>query len=73
MALALRIFAYVWFAISAGIVLFGLVGIYLRDGFSGVQEVMSPFNVVNSLLVLLLISPGLGALALSERLRRRAP
>ena len=58
-------------ALGAVLIVSGMIGIYLENGFDAVAEVMSPFNVWQYIAVLITLSPGLFFLWLSKWLRNR--
>ena len=68
----LRGFAYVWFCLAGGLIFVSCVSISYTDGFSKVQEIFSPFNVINFIVTIITLSPGIGAYMLAEKLRQRA-
>jgi len=68
---ALRIFATVWFVLASALILIGILMIWVREGFGAVQQVLSPFNVLNFIVVFVMLLPGIGARLLAERLARR--
>lgn len=45
--------------------------IWLREGFGAVQQVLSPFNVLNFSVVFVTLLPGIGARLLADRLAQR--
>lgn len=66
-----KVLGYVWL-IAAGIVIFiGIVGVWMNEGFSGVQQLLSPFNIANWLITVITLAPGIGLLFLSDKLRQR--
>jgi hypothetical protein len=66
-----KVLGYVWL-IAAGILIFiGIVGVWMKEGFSGVQQLLSPFNIANWLMTLITLAPGVGLLFLSDKLRQR--
>jgi hypothetical protein len=67
----LKGFALVWFVLAGILVLVGLAGVWMSQGFSAVRDTMSPFNLVNWLAIALLLSPGLGALIWAEKIERK--
>ena len=69
--LLLRAFGYVWLTLATLLILAGVVGVWMDRGFSGVQEVFNPFNVINVVAVVLTLGPGIGALAWSDKLKAR--
>ena len=70
---ALRIFAYVWFALAAALILLAVGFEFYRGGFwhgyDKVTEWFSPFNVYGLIANIITFSPGLLALWASEKLR----
>ncbi len=68
----LRGFAILWFTLAAGSILASTIAIWDREGFGRVQEVFSPFNVINFVAVLIILAPGLGARMLAGRLEERS-
>jgi hypothetical protein len=45
----------------------------MKGGFSAVQKLLSPFNVVNWIVTVITLAPGLGALAWAEKLKAKSP
>jgi len=43
----------------------------MKDGFSGVQDLLSPFNVANWIVTVVTLAPGIGLLMLSEKLQNK--
>jgi len=67
-----KVFGYVWLTLAGILILIGIVGVWMKEGFSGVQELLSPFNIANWLVTIVTLAPGVGLLMLSERLEQRA-
>ena len=66
-----KVLGYVWL-VAAGIVIFiGIVGVWMKEGFSGVQQLLSPFNIANWLITVITLAPGIGLLFLSDKLGQR--
>lgn len=68
---ALRIFATVWFVLAGAFILTGILMIWARDGFGAVQQVLSPFNVLNFIVTFVTLLPGIAARMLADRLAQR--
>ena len=66
----LRGFSIVWFTLVSLFILANIALLWYAEGFSRVQEVFSPFNVVNAIVVVVTVSPGIGAYMLAERLEQ---
>ena len=69
--LLLKVFGIVWLTAAVIIILFGIGGVWLNGGFSAVQELLSPFNIINWIVTIITLAPGLGAIALSNKLKVR--
>lgn len=67
----LRGFAKVWFVLAGLFIVGNLVLVWYFEGFSKVHEIMSPFNVVNFIAVLITLAPGISAHMLAERLEAK--
>lgn len=67
----LRAVGYLWVTLGVLLILVGIVGTWMKSGFSAVQELMSPFNVVNWVVMVITLAPGLGALAWANKLKER--
>lgn len=70
-------FIYGWVALAVLVNVVAIVGLFLEagtfwGGVSSVQETYSPFNVLNWLLEVILISPAVGAYWWRERRKERA-
>lgn len=67
----LRIFAKVWALVVVALVLVGYGAIFINEGFGRLQEVASPFNLVNFIAIVITLSPALGAWALADKMEKR--
>ena len=67
----LKIFGYIWVTLGIVLILIGIAGTWMKGGFSAVQELMSPFNVVNWVVMVITLAPGLGALAWAKNLTEK--
>ena len=68
----LKVFGYVWLTAAVLLILAGIAGTWMKGGFSAVQELLSPFNVVNWIVTVITLAPGLGALAWAENLKSKS-
>lgn len=66
-----RVFAYIFGAVAAVIVVGSLVGVARETGFSGIFASLSPFNVLNWIVTVILFTPCIALLALSDWLAKR--
>lgn len=67
----LKVFGYIWLTGAVLLIFAGIAGIWMKGGFSAVQQLLSPFNVVNWIVTVITLAPGLGALAWAEKLKAR--
>lgn len=67
----LRGFAAVWIALGSALILFGYACVWWFEGFFALQAILSPWNIWNPLAVFLILSPGIGARLLAEKLDAR--
>lgn len=67
----LKWFAKIWCFLVVLSVFVGAVGILISNGWGKFTEVFSPFNLLNYLVILVLLSPAIGAYYLSEHLSKR--
>jgi hypothetical protein len=65
----LKVFGYVWLTAAVILILIGIVGIWIKGGFSAVQELLGPFNIINWIVTIITLAPGLGAIAWAEKLK----
>ena len=68
-----KILGYIWLGLTGLTILMGIVGTWMEEGFSGVQALLSPFNVVGWLVIVITLAPGIGLLMLSEKLQSKVP
>jgi len=69
LSILFKVLGYIWLILAVIVILIGLAGVWMKQGFSGVQEILSPFNFTNWFLTLVTIAPGIGFLMLSGKLR----
>jgi hypothetical protein len=66
-----RSLGYIWLALASILIFVGIVGIWMKESFSGVRSLLSPFNVINWIVTFLTLVPGIGALALASKLQEK--
>lgn len=73
---ALTIFMYIWAGSIVLANLAGIVGQFYLHGFGGgvsyIQEIYSPFNVVNYVVIVITLSPAIGAYYWREKRRQKS-
>ncbi len=66
-----KVLGYVWLAVTGLLILVGIGIVWTKEGFSGVQDLLSPFNAVNYIAMAIALIPGIVLLKLSENLRSK--
>jgi len=69
--LLLKVFGYIWLTAAMLFILACLAVVYMKRGLPELLEILSPFNVLNWIVTVITLSPGIAALALAERLKRK--
>jgi hypothetical protein len=69
--IVLKIFGYTWLVLAGLIITAGIIGVWIKEGFSGVQNLLSPLNVINYVVTLITLAPGLGAIILAKKLEEK--
>lgn len=67
----LKVFGYIWLTLAALLILAGIAGTWMKGGFSAVQALLSPFNVLNYIVTVITFAPGIGALMWADKLKER--
>lgn len=68
----LKVFGYLWLTLAVIIIIIGTAGVWMKDGFSGVQQLLSPFNLTNWVLTVIVLAPGFGAIALANKFKLKS-
>ena len=66
-----KVLGYVWLAVTGLLILVGISNVWMKEGFSGVQELLSPSNAVNYIAMAIVVIPGIVLLKLSENFRSK--
>lgn len=67
-----KVIGYIWLVLAGLLILASIIGVWMKEGFSGVQDILSPFNVLNWLVTVATLAPGIGLIMLSEKLRNKS-
>lgn len=71
----LTIFVYIWVGLIVLANLFGIAGQFYLRGLGGgieyIQEIYSPFNIINYILIVITLSPAIGAYYWRNKRRER--
>ena len=68
----LKGFGYLWVTLGMIAIVIGIVGTWMKGGFSAVQDLLSPFNVANWVVTVITRAPGLSALAWAGKLKAKS-
>ncbi len=66
-----KVIGYIWLVVTGLLIVVGIVLVWMREGFSGVQNLLSLSNVVNYIAMAIALIPGIVLLKLSESLQRK--
>jgi hypothetical protein len=67
----LKVFGYIWVTLAAILILAGTVSVWMNGGSSAVQELLSPFNIINWVVMVITLAPGIGAFMWAEKLSQK--
>lgn len=67
-----EVIGYIWLVLAGLLIFAGIIGVWMNEGFSGVQDLLSPFNVENYIVTAITLAPGIGLLMLSDKLQSKA-
>lgn len=70
-ATILKVFGYIWCVLAGLLILAGIVGVWMSKGFSGIQRLLSPFNISNWFVTIITLTPGIGALVLADKIKEK--
>ena len=62
---------YVWLFLAGAVILVGIAGVWMKEGLSAVQALLSPFNIWNWLATVITLAPGIGLLMLADKLQAK--
>ena len=68
---ALRVLGCIFLLIGAGLILQGLIATGMNHGSSAVLELLNPLNVINYVVAVLLLAPGVILIFVSRKLHRQ--
>ncbi len=66
-----KVLGYIWLVVTGLIIVVGIAVVWMREGFSGVQDLLSLSNVVNYIAMAITLIPGIVLLKLSKSLQRK--
>lgn len=67
----LYIFTKIWITIVSVLILISLSFLWYSEGFSKIQEILNPFNVVNLIVTMIAFSPAFATHLLAEHLENK--
>lgn len=71
LAITCKVLGYIWVVLAGILFLVSIVGIWMKEGFSGVQHLLSPFDMKGYFTITLTFAPGIGLLMLAEKLKNK--
>jgi len=66
-----KVLGYIWLVVTGLLIVAGIGVVCMKEGFSGVQYLLSPSNVVNYIAMVIALVPGIVLLKLSASLQRK--
>ncbi len=68
LATACRWFGRIWLTLAVALILLGYTVVAVNDGILALRDMLSPFNVVNWLAVIVALAPGIAAVLYADKL-----
>jgi hypothetical protein len=53
-----KLFAILWLILGSLLIVVGLIGVWMKDGFWAMADLLSPFNVINYAAMIVTLAPG---------------
>ncbi|MHC4277713.1 MAG: hypothetical protein ACYSTI_10390 [Planctomycetota bacterium] len=69
----LRWFAIIWFALAGSFIIFCYMYVLYFQGHWSFFHSLNPFNITNHLTTILILSPGIAAWLIADKLRKKDP
>lgn len=69
-AIFLKVIGYIWCLLAGLFILVGYGGVWMSEGFSGVQRLLSPFNISNWIITIITLAPGIVSLILAAKIKQ---
>lgn len=66
-----KVIGYVWLVATGVLILAGISNVWMKEGFAGVQNLLSPYNAVNYIAMVIVVVPGIVLLKLSGNFRNK--
>ncbi len=66
-----KVIGYIWLVVTGLLIVVGIGVVWMKEGLSGVQYLLSPSNVVNYIAMAIALIPGIVLLKLSGSLQRK--
>ena len=67
-----KVFGYILICLAGAFLSFRTGVVWINEGFSAVQDLLSPYNIVNFIFTVSILAPGYGLLILSEKLKNKS-
>jgi len=66
-----RFLSRAYLTLAGLVILIGYAGIWYKDGFSALQDIVSPYNVINYIAVVATLAPGMLLNVAADKLEAR--
>ncbi len=66
-----KVIGYIWLVVTGLLIVVGIGVVWMKEGLSGVQYLLSPSNVANYIAMAIALIPGIVLLKLSGSLQRK--
>jgi hypothetical protein len=63
----IRIIANIYLTLAGAVILFGYASIWYFSGFTKLMEIISPFNLINWIAVVVTLAPGIALRAWADK------
>ena len=60
----------IWFIGAFILILVGYIGVFIGEGFGGLVRLLNPFNSANTIMVILVLVPGVVLMSLAKKLNK---
>ncbi|MDR4504067.1 MAG: hypothetical protein MRK01_04640 [Candidatus Scalindua sp.] len=66
-----KVLGYIWLIVTGLLIIVGIGAVWMREGSSGVQHLLSPSNAVNYIAMAIALIPGIVLLKFSKNLQSK--
>ncbi len=66
-----KVIGYSWLVVTGLLIMVGIAGVWMKEGLSGVQDLLNSLNMVDYAAIAITLIPGIALLKLSGNLQRK--